>query len=230
MEAKRWVSLVLLALILVGLSSSDLFVQDSDQQVQAISFISDLKATVLGFFDGTWLTVEDASAINEEVKPKHVILTPNLTTCHKSLSDADRPVYCCPPKRESLEPIIDFQFPDISEPIRVRKPAHMVDADYIAKYNRAIAIMKSLPYDDPRSYMRQANMHCIYCTGAYNQQNSNSLLKIHRSWMFFPWHRMMIYFHERILGSLIGDESFALPFWNWDSPDGGQFSPSTSSC
>ncbi|KAI3969881.1 hypothetical protein MKX01_038349 [Papaver californicum] len=220
MEAKRWVSLVFLALILVGLSSSDLFLKDSDQQVQAMSFISDLKATILGFFDETWLTMEESKAINEEIKPKHVILTPNLTTCHKSLSDADRPVYCCPPKRESLEPIIDFKFPDISEPIKVRKPAHMVDADYIAKYNKAIAIMKSLPYDDPRSYMRQANMHCIYCTGAYNQQNSNSLLKIHRSWMFFPWHRMMIYFHERILGSLIGDENFALPFWNWDSPEG----------
>ncbi|KAI3978831.1 hypothetical protein MKX01_016006 [Papaver californicum] len=220
MEAKRWISLVFLALILVGLSSSDSFFKDSDQQVQAMSFISDLKATILGFFDETWVTTEDSEAINEEIKPKHDILTPNLTTCHKSLSDADRPVYCCPPKRESLEPIIDFKFPDISEPIKVRKPAHLVDADYIAKYNKAIAIMKSLPYDDPRSYMRQANMHCIYCTGAYNQQNSNSLLKIHRSWMFFPWHRMMIYFHERILGSLIGDENFALPFWNWDSPEG----------
>ncbi|KAI3943346.1 hypothetical protein MKW92_053747 [Papaver armeniacum] len=67
---------------------------------------------------------------------------------------------------------------------------------------------------------RQADIHCIFCTGAYNQQHSNSLMKIHRSWMFFPWHRMMIYFHERILGSLIGDDTFALPFWNWDSPEG----------
>ncbi|KAI3919662.1 hypothetical protein MKX01_026893 [Papaver californicum] len=214
MEAKRCVvSLVFLTLILVGLSSSHLFLKDSDQQVQATSFISDLKTTILG-----WLTMED---MNEEIKPEqHVILAPNITTCHKSLSDAGRPVDCCPPKRESLEPIIDFKFPDVSEPIKVRKPAHKVDADYIAKYNKAITIMKSLPYDDPRNFMRQANIHCIYCTGAYNQQNSNSLLKIHRSWLFFPWHRMMIYFHERILGSLIGDESFALPFWNWDSPEG----------
>ncbi|KAI3877071.1 hypothetical protein MKW92_025822, partial [Papaver armeniacum] len=166
----------------------------------------DLKTTILGFFDETsWLTKED-DINEEEIKPKHhVILTPNLSTCHKSLSDAGRPVYCCPPKHESLEPIIDFKFPNISEPF---------------KYNKAITIMKSLPYDDPRNFMRQANIHCIYCTGAYNQQNSNSLLKIHRSWMFFPWHRMMIYFHERILGSLIGDETFALPFWNWDSPEG----------
>ncbi|KAI3960554.1 hypothetical protein MKW92_042238 [Papaver armeniacum] len=221
MESKRLVfSLVFLTLILVGLSSSHLFLKDSDQQAEAISFISVMKTTILGFFDETsWVTMDDIN--EEEIKPKHhVILTPNLSTCHKSLSDAGRPVYCCPPKHESLEPIIDFKFPDISEPIKVRKPAHMVDADYIAKFNKAITIMKSLPYDDPRNFMRQANIHCIYCTGAYNQQNSNSLLKIHRSWMFFPWHRMMIYFHERILGSLIGDETFALPFWNWDSPEG----------
>ena len=30
----------------------------------------------------------------------------------------------------------------------------------------------------------------------------------------------MIYFHERILGSLIGDDNFALLFWNWDNPAG----------
>lgn len=29
--------------------------------------------------------------------------------------------------------------------------------------------------------------------------------------------RWYIYFHERILASLLNDSSFALPFWNWDS-------------
>ncbi|KAK1302242.1 Aureusidin synthase [Acorus calamus] len=79
--------------------------------------------------------------------------------------------------------------------------------------------MRRLPPDHPHNFIRQANMHCIYCTGAYNQANSSALLKIHRSWFFFPWHRIFIYFHERILGKLIGDDTFALPFWNWDSPE-----------
>lgn len=32
--------------------------------------------------------------------------------------------------------------------------------------------------------------------------------------------RFYLYFHERILGKLIGDDTFALPFWNWDAPAG----------
>ncbi|CAL5029922.1 unnamed protein product [Urochloa decumbens] len=32
--------------------------------------------------------------------------------------------------------------------------------------------------------------------------------------------RFYLYFHERILGKLIGDGTFALPFWNWDAPGG----------
>ncbi|KAI3968541.1 hypothetical protein MKX01_007851 [Papaver californicum] len=199
MESK---SLMIFALVLVVRlsSSSDLFLKG--QQVEAIPFTTDLTTQIIGVLDGAWLKMDPAD--EDVLKPKRIVLSPNLTTCHQSLSDANRPVYCCPPKEETLEPI----------------PAHLVDADYIAKYNKAINIMKSLPYEDPRNFIRQANMHCLYCTGSYNQQHSDTLLKIHRTWLFFPWHRMVLYFHEQILGSLIGDENFALPFWNWDSPDG----------
>ncbi|KAF8405245.1 hypothetical protein HHK36_010146 [Tetracentron sinense] len=210
MEAKRWVLAILSTFILAGLLVS-LLVHDSLNV--KYSYMGELKNIFLSVVEEGWSSGSNADFVG-------VVLSPNLTTCHKSLSDADRPVYCCPPKRDSEEPFIDFQFPDPSSPLRLRRPAHLVDADYIAKYNKALSIMKSLPYDDPRNHMRQANMHCIYCTGAYNQQHSNSLLKIHRSWLFFPWHRMMLYFHERIIGSLIGDDTFALPFWNWDAPDG----------
>ncbi|KAF6136325.1 hypothetical protein GIB67_042810 [Kingdonia uniflora] len=173
--------------------------------------MSDLKNTILSMVTKGWTSTSYVDPI---------VLSPNLTTCHHSLTDEDHGVYCCPPNPEAEESIFDFKFPDSSSPIRVRRAAHHVDKDYIAKYNKAISIMKSLPYTDPRNWYRQADMHCLYCTGSYNQEHSNSLMKIHRSWLFFPWHRMMIYFHERVVGSLIGDETFALPFWNWDSPEG----------
>ncbi|KAK8658499.1 hypothetical protein V6N13_036704 [Hibiscus sabdariffa] len=145
---------------------------------------------------------------------------PNLTTCHPSYGRTDLLVNCCPPGFQSPAPFVDFQFPDPQSPLRIRRPAHAVDANFLAKYDKALSIMKSLPHDDPRSFSRQANLHCLFCTGAYDQQNYNAPVNIHRTWLFFPWHRMMIYFHERIIGSLIGDETFALPFWAWDIPEG----------
>ncbi|KAG9449733.1 hypothetical protein H6P81_009698 [Aristolochia fimbriata] len=161
-----------------------------------------------------------SSCGEEVVKHRHGLLAADLSTCHRSLTNADVPVYCCPPKRESDEPVYDFQFSNPTEPKRIRRPAYLMDEDYIAKYEKAIKIMKQFPYEDPLNFMRQADMHCIYCNGAYNQLNSSYWYKIHRSWLFFPWHRIHVYFHERIVGKLLGDDTFAVPYWNWDHPDG----------
>lgn len=43
-------------------------------------------------------------------------------------------------------------------------------------------------------------------------------LEVHKSWLFFPFHRWYLYFHEKILRSLIEDDDFVLPFWNYDDP------------
>lgn len=99
--------------------------------------------------------------------------------------------------------------------------AHSAGADYVAKFNRAIAAMKALPADDPRSFAAQASVHCAYCDGSYSPDGFPGLdLQVHNSWLFMPFHRCYLYFFERILGSLIGDPTFAIPFWNWDAPDG----------
>ncbi|WJZ83677.1 hypothetical protein VitviT2T_003338 [Vitis vinifera] len=212
-EARRWGFGVTLTLMLC--LSMRVYIHGVSEDQYA--FMGDLKNMILG------ISVGEISPQHHDVDAKkHAknVVSPNLTTCHESVPRPGLSVYCCPPKPESEEPFIDFQFPDPSSPLRLRRAAHLVDDDYIAKYRNAVSIMKSLPYDDPRSFLSQANLHCIYCTGAYKQKNSDIPLHVHRSWLFFPWHRMMLYFHERILGSLIGDDSFALPFWNWDNPDG----------
>ncbi|XP_024520389.1 (+)-larreatricin hydroxylase, chloroplastic [Selaginella moellendorffii] len=109
--------------------------------------------------------------------------------------------------------------------MRVRPAAHLVDKDYIAKYNEAYAKMRALAPDDPRSLRQQANVHCAYCSYGYRQEGApKQTLQIHFNWLFLPWHRWYLYFHEKILGSLIGDPSFALPFWSWDQ-EGGRYIP-----
>ena len=65
---------------------------------------------------------------------------------------------------------------------------------------------------DPRGHMQQANVHCWQCGG--------SGMDIHQSWSFLPWHRCYLYFHERILCKLLNDNSFRLPFWDWDTVAG----------
>ncbi|KAH7517804.1 hypothetical protein FEM48_Zijuj09G0103100 [Ziziphus jujuba var. spinosa] len=170
--------------------------------------------------DELWEFRHKIFRINGTIDSDEDVMSPNLTSCHQSYGRDDLLVYCCPPENPQNLKFIDFKFPEPSKPLRVRKPAHLLDEDYISKYSRAVSIMKSLPYSDPRSFSRQANLHCIFCTGAYDQKYSNISLNIHRAWFFFPWHRMFLHFHERILGSLIGDDTFALPFWNWDSPEG----------
>lgn len=147
------------------------------------------------------------------------IAPPDLSKCGPAdLPEGAEPTNCCPPTGPR---IIDFQLPSSSTPMRVRPAAHLVDDEYIAKYKRAYALMKALPDDDPRSFRQQANIHCAYCDSAYDQVGFPDLeIQVHNSWLFFPWHRYYLYFHEKILGSLIGDPTFALPFWNYDAPGG----------
>ncbi|PQM35760.1 polyphenol oxidase I chloroplastic-like [Prunus yedoensis var. nudiflora] len=83
--------------------------------------------------------------------------------------------------------------------------------------------------DDPRNFWNQANVHCAYCEGSYHYtvpikycfiHGIRKELQVHSSWLFYPFHRWYLYFHERILADLIDDPTFALPFWNWDAPEG----------
>ncbi|KAH7652228.1 polyphenol oxidase protein [Dioscorea alata] len=160
------------------------------------------------------------------------IQAPDISQCE--LADGGgKPINCCPPYKSGTK-IIDFKLPSHNSPLRVRPAAHLVNKEYLNKYRRAVKLMRELPASDPRNFMQQANVHCAYCDGAYDQVGFPDLeLQVHNSWLFFPWHRYYLYFNERILGKLIGDETFALPYWNWDAPAGMRMpsiytTPSTS--
>ncbi|XP_017978714.1 PREDICTED: polyphenol oxidase, chloroplastic [Theobroma cacao] len=146
---------------------------------------------------------------------------PDVTKCGKAdLPAGAKPVNCCPPPSTK---ILDFKLRPSNSPPRIRPAAHLVDKEYLAKFSRALELMKALPEDDPRSFTQQANVHCAYCDGAYHQIGFPDLdLQVHNSWLFFPFHRYYLYFFEKILGKLIDDPTFAIPFWNWDSPAGMQ--------
>ncbi len=56
-------------------------------------------------------------------------------------------------------------------------------------------------------------MHALYCQAC----NHDTIQSVHGSWNFFPWHRAFLYYFERILGSLVGDTHFRLPYWDWEN-------------
>ncbi|KAL0320517.1 UNVERIFIED_CONTAM: Polyphenol oxidase, chloroplastic [Sesamum radiatum] len=148
------------------------------------------------------------------------ITSPDLSKCSTGTNlNTQQPldVNCCPPV--STE-IIDYKLPPVGK-MRFRPAAHLAGEDYYAKFEKAVGLMKALPPEDPRNFMQQANVHCAYCNLTYQQTGDPNLkLQIHNCWHFFPWHRWYLYFFERILGKLIDDPTFGLPFWNWDNPDG----------
>ena len=146
------------------------------------------------------------------------VAPPDLNECRcAKINNRGETVNCCPPVSTKIKTFT----PDQSIPMRTRPAAHLVTVEYLAKFKEAQAHMRALPENDPRSMAQQAKVHCAYCNGAYPQVGfPNIEIQIHDSWLFFPFHRMYLYFYERILGKLIDDPTFALPYWNWDSPDG----------
>ncbi|KAK9048195.1 hypothetical protein SSX86_032842 [Deinandra increscens subsp. villosa] len=131
-----------------------------------------------------------------------------------------RGVACCPPASATAPK--PYHLPQFSK-LRIRPAAHRLTPDYVSNYKAAIAAMKALPDGHPHSWTQQAKVHCAYCNGAYSQEMNGRpdlKLQVHNSSIFFPFHRWYLYFHERILGKLIKDPTFALPYWNWDNPTG----------
>src|SRR5947209_1545014 len=135
----------------------------------------------------------------------------------------DNPVDCTPIGAEGTTPM-PFNT-DASLPVRIRKSAFELSSQEVDRLKAAYAALRTLNTDhpdDPRGWLRQAYVHCWYCGGGSDGEAGE---EIHGSWLFFPWHRSYLYFHERILCELIGDDTFALPYWDWDS-DGRQTFPS----
>jgi len=78
--------------------------------------------------------------------------------------------------------------------------------------------MKSRSPSDPTSWIYQANIH-----GTYDQPPNQQVARTwnqcqHGSFFFFSWHRMYVYYFERILQAAAGNPNLALPYWDYSNP------------
>jgi Common central domain of tyrosinase/Polyphenol oxidase middle domain len=82
-------------------------------------------------------------------------------------------------------------------------------------YRKAIKAMKALPPSDPRSWSYQAAIHGTFTTPALTAWNTCQ----HNSLFFWSWHRMYLYWFERIVRQMAGEceDCWCLPYWDWAS-------------
>ncbi|MFN2587200.1 MAG: tyrosinase family protein, partial [Actinomycetota bacterium] len=84
-------------------------------------------------------------------------------------------------------------------------------------YALAIRVMQARSATDPTSWTFQAAMH-----GSYQPVPPGAKWNLcqHGQWFFLPWHRMYVYYFERIVRAAVvaggGPADWALPYWNYD--------------
>jgi hypothetical protein len=88
----------------------------------------------------------------------------------------------------------------------------------ITSLRRGIQAMMSRPVTDPTSYRFQANIHGTEDTPTNTQEMQSWNQCEHGSFYFFSWHRMYLYFFDRILRAAAQDPNLVLPYWNWGDP------------
>jgi len=130
-------------------------------------------------------------------------------------------------------PIDDFsgedgRVPDLPDPeeppftppeppsIATRQNVHALDpfGREIASLRRGVAAMKARDADDPTSWNYQARIHGFNRGFVQPPLGAPWGTCRHRTGDFISWHRMYLYYFERILRAASGDPTLALPYWN----------------
>ena len=71
----------------------------------------------------------------------------------------------------------------------------------LTSYAKGVEAMLNLPPDHPQNWFRNAFVHLMDCP--------------HGNWWFYVWHRGFVGYFEETIRNLSGDDSFAMPYWDW---------------
>ena len=93
----------------------------------------------------------------------------------------------------------------------VRQNVYSLSTPQLQTLAKGVAAMKKKKASDPTSWAYQAAMHGSDSTPAKALWNTCQ----HGSYYFLSWHRMYLYYFERILRKASGDPNFALPYWSY---------------
>lgn len=110
------------------------------------------------------------------------------------------------------EPFFDLGIAEGAVPL-VRRDVGKMDASdpILLAYRRAISAMQALPNSNPLSWAYQAAIHWTTLPGMMTAWDSCE----HGTDFFWSWHRMYLYWFERIIRKMSGEPCWALPYWDW---------------
>src|SRR5438094_441059 len=95
----------------------------------------------------------------------------------------------------------------------MRRDVSTLSAANVTALRNGVQMMQSRPATDPTSWSFQAAMHGTYTMPANPSWNQCQ----HGSYFFLSWHRMYLYYFERILRAASGDSGLTLPYWNYSN-------------
>ena len=101
-------------------------------------------------------------------------------------------------------------------PVLIRRSVYGLPAGStaLADYAKAVGVMRARPASDPTSWVFQAAIHGS--NGAVPPAFADTWNSCqHGSFFFLSWHRMYLYFFERIVRKASGRATFALPYWDY---------------
>lgn len=100
-------------------------------------------------------------------------------------------------------------------PLMRRSASAMAATDsIITGYKTAYDAMRALPASDVHSWAYQAAIHGTNLAGTNIAWRTCQ----HGTAFFWSWHRMYLYYFERIVRQYAGDPNWTLPFWDWAPP------------
>ncbi len=122
-------------------------------------------------------------------------------------------VECQAPANVNFITTKEFNARYATDELKVRRNADSLTQAEINAIKVGILKMRALPYTNPTSYTYQSAIH-----GTTLPDNLLSWNMCHRSGegvFFFAWHRMYLFFFERILRAKSGRANLTLPYWNY---------------
>lgn len=102
--------------------------------------------------------------------------------------------------------------------VTVRKNISSFSAAEITALRAGVAAMKALPVTDKTSWQYQAAIHGTTLPAAGKPLwNTCTHSPSPDAVFFLSWHRMYLYFFERILRAKSGDPNLTLPYWDYQT-------------